>query len=220
MKKSKQELLIKNLKSLKYMGFKFVEQPNFSTPKQNLQQLPSGLDNLKTIVSNCHLCSFSKTRQNILFGIGNDKADIVFLGLAPSMLDDEDDNILSGNSGAMLIKIAQNVLKISIEDIYISNILKCTPNKNDIDMEIDICKSYIKKQLDIIKPKIIVAFGDVYRYLVDEDKPLSKIRGIVQVYNDIKVMPTYHPSFILRNPSLKQELFEDIKKVKTLMESL
>jgi len=220
MTKNHKNIIIKNLQTLKYIGFNYLSPIKFNNTTQTNQQLPNELDNLEEIVNNCHLCSFSKTRQNILFGSGDKNADIIFVSLAPTIFEDESGKITYGKSGDMFEKMAQKVLNIPLEDIYMLNILKCIPNKNEVDSEIEICKSYIKKQIDIIKPKLIVVFGDICKYMIQESRPLLEIRGNIYDYNDdIKLIPTYHPTFILRNPSLRKDVFEDLKKVKLLMES-
>jgi len=208
-----QNNILKNLISLKYMGFNYLEPLDITHLKSTKQKLPDRLQSLNDIVSHCNLCEFSKTRKNILFGEGNVDADIMFLGLSPSSLDDESGNILSGNSGQMLIKMAQNILKVQIKDIYVVNILKCLPTDiRNINSQIQICKPYLQKQIDIINPKVIVVF--------DNKNPLSEIRGVVQDYHNIKLIATYHPLFLLKNPSLKREALEDLKKVKSIIEAL
>jgi DNA polymerase len=206
MTQQKKNNILHTLTSLKYMGVCYIDPINLNKIDNTKQQLPNDINNLQNIVSNCNLCKFSNTRKNILFGQGNPNANIIFLGLAPSNLDDENNDILSGNTGQMLSKMAQNILGLSINDIYVVNILKCLPsNITKFNDEIETCKPYLQKQIDIIKPKIIVVFGDAHKYISD--------------YPDIKIISTYHPSFILRNPSFKKDVLEDLKKVKNIMES-
>ena len=214
--------ILNNLNRLKYMGFNYLEPITFNTSTIVKENLPATLNSLHDIVSNCNLCSLSSNRKNILFGSGNKNADILFLGEAPTSVEDEKGNLLFGNSGDMIIKMCQNVLGKSIDDIYVVNILKCLPNKDieDLKLEINTCLPYIRKQIDIIRPKIIVAFGHAYEYLIDDKKVMDELRGNVQYYNNTKVIVTFDPSFILRNPSLKIEVLKDLEKVKNLMESL
>ncbi len=221
MKKDTKNYILKNLQSLKYMGFSYLDPIKFNVDTSKEYDLPNDLETLKDLVKNCNLCSFSKTKKNIIFGEGNKNADLLFLNSAPTQMEDETGNILSGNSGDMLIKMCQNVLNLSIKDIYVANVLKCFPLKeiNDCKSEINICKPYIQKQIDIIKPKIIVAFGDSFKYLTNETEQLENLRGNMYDYNGIKVIFTFHPSFILRNPSLKKEVLYDLQKIKLLMES-
>ena len=222
MQQAMKNKILKNLSALKYMGFNYVDPIKLDNYSNIQYKLSDNLDTLKHVVSNCNLCSFSTNRKNVLFGEGDKNANIIFLNLAPTQLENDTGTSLSGNSGDMLVKMCENVLGVNIDDIYVVNILKCIPSKDIIDCEYEIntCKPYIQKQLDIISPKIIVAFGDSLGYLVGDIKPLEQIRGIVQDYNGIKIVPTYDSSYILRNPSLKKDVFLDLQKVKLMMDSL
>jgi len=217
--------ILKNLQTLKYMGFNYMHDIDLTTKQteENLSfELPDDLDKLENIVTNCHLCHFSQNNKNILFAQGNKNSKIVFLNLYSNDNDTKNKNIFVGNSANILSKICTNVLNIAYEDLYVVNILKCIPSKKieNCQNEIDICKPYIYKQLDIIKPKLIVAFGDSYNYLVSSDKPFVQLRQNLYEYNGAKVITTYHPLHILRNPSCKKDVFEDFKKVKSILERL
>ncbi len=216
MQKTTQNKLINNLKALKYMGYEYINPISLGSYENIKYELPNNLKELENVVKNCNLCLFSKERKNTLFGKGNVNAKIIFLNLMPTQLENESGDLLSGNSGDMLVNMCQKVLGISIDNVYILNILKCKPptNYKNIDLEINICKSYIYKQIDIIQPKIILAFGESYSYLTNDKKDILEIRGIFQEYKNIKIMPTFDPAFILRNPSYKNDVLEDLKKVK------
>jgi DNA polymerase len=215
-----QNNILSNLESLKYMGYRYIDNPVFSQNKTIDSALPNELEKLKNIVLNCNLCSLRNSRKSILFGEGFKNAQILFLGLHPSNLDDEKNKLLTGQTGKMIINMCQNILHIPIEKVYVLNILKCTPklNSQDLSNEIKICTSYTLKQIEIINPKIIIAFGQTYEYLLNNNKHFNEVRGIIQQYNDIDVMSTYDPSYILRNPSYKKYVLEDLKKIKNLME--
>jgi len=221
MNKAGKNRILKNLYKLKYMGYNY-QNKIIIKQKVTTGDLPNDLNALESIVLNCNLCSFANSRTNILFGEGKPSADILFVSLSPSALEDESGSLLYGNVGSMFTKIATNILDLDIENIYVLDVLKCMPTKDERNImeNLKICKSYFYKQLDIIKPKIIVVFGEAYNYLTNDQKELSEIRGVMQNFNGIKLMPTYHPSFILRNPSLKQDVLHDLQKVKILMESL
>ncbi len=218
MKQIVKDAVLENLQALKYMGFEYI---NIKLDNYNKIQcdLPTSLETLENIVVNCSLCNFSQNNKNIIFGEGNKRSKIIFLNLYSLDLQNNK-NIFTGNSAKIISSICLNVLNITIEDIYIVNILKCVPTKNieNCNSEINICKPYIQKQIDIIQPKIIVAFGDSYNYLTNSNKSLEQLRESTQDYNGIKVISTYHPTHILRNPSCKKDVFEDFKKVKLLME--
>jgi DNA polymerase len=214
--------IIKNLQALKYMGFKYIDlDPSIIKDEQKSSfELPQELEQLENIVKNCHLCNFSKNNKEILFLQGDKNSKILFLNLYSNDNDPKNQNIFTGNSAIMLSKICKNVLEIDYKNICVINILKCIPSKSieHCQNEINICKPYIYKQLDIIKPKLIVAFGDSYNYLVPSDKTIAQLRENIQDYNGIKIVTTYHPLHILRNPSCKKDVFDDFKKVKSILE--
>ncbi len=221
MKEITKNNILHHLQQMKYMGFKYSDSIELNTKENIISELPLNSSGLENTMLNCNLCSFSKSRKNILVGQGNLDADVIFLNMAPSIVEDEGAELLLGNSGTMLKKMAKNILKIDIEDIYILNILKCLPNKDieESNIEINLCKPYIQKQLDIINPKLIISFGNSYKYLTNDDKDISEIRGNMQYYNNIKIIPTYDPSFILRNPSQKKDVMNDLEKAKLLMDA-
>ncbi len=205
MKETIKTKILKNLQQIKYMGFNYCNPIELNLKENIVNDISSDINDLENLIKNCNLCSFAKTRKNILIGEGNLNADIVFLNMAPSVLEDENGKLLLGKTGDMLKKISTNILNMKIEDIYILNILKCIPNKDIVDSsyEISLCKPYIQKQLDIINPKLIISFGDSYKYLDT---------------NNIKVIKTFDPIFILRNPSYKKEMMNDLEKAKLIME--
>ena len=125
-----------------------------------------------------------------------------------------------GRSGELLTKMIENVLHLKRDDVYITNIVKCRPPNNRIPTptEAHTCHPYLLKQIEIIKPKLIVTLGaTAYHYLTGEETSISKIRGTLHRQNGYTLIPTYHPSYLLRNPSAKKEVFEDLLKVKELM---
>ncbi len=209
--------ILNNIQSLKYMGFEYLDPVQIDNSMIIQEKLPNTLESLHNIVENCNLCSLSKSRKNISFGMGNINANIMFLNLSPTHLEDESGNVFAGKSGEMLVNMCQKVLGLNIDDIYVANILKCF-SKDIVDLEINICKPYVEKQIELIKPKVIIAFGNAYEYLINENKSLKEIRGIMQNYNNIKVMPTFDASYILRNPSFKKDVLKDLQKVKSLLE--
>lgn len=213
--------LLKKLYNDRLFGVKYFDdiKPTDSIPKI-VGDLDS-FDKLRKKVSSCHLCELSKTRKHIVFGEGNEKAKLMFVGEAPGFYEDESGRPFVGRAGELLTKIIQTVLDMERSDVYIANIVKCRPPNNATPtVEIaNICKGYLFKQIELIKPKIIVALGSTaYKYLTnDMEAKISKIRGSVIEYNNIKLIPTYHPSFLLRNPSAKKDVFIDIKKVKAML---
>lgn len=167
-------------------------------------------------MANCQLCPLGKTRKNIVFGVGNPEARIVFVGEAPGADEDEQGLPFVGRAGQLLTDIIVKGMKLERKDVYICNILKCRPpnNRNPLPDEISKCEPFLKKQLQIISPKIICALGTfAAQTLLKTDIPISALRGRFHSYEGIKLMPTYHPAYLLRNPSAKKPVWEDVQMI-------
>lgn len=182
--------------------------------------LPNDLEELKKIVLSCHLCDLSKTRTNVVFGEGNPHAKVMFIGEGPGATEDETGRPFVGRAGQLLTKMIENVLEISRNEVYIANIVKCRPPNNRVPtpQEAKTCIPYLFKQIEIIDPEILVALGSTsYRWLTGDTTPISKVRGEIIAYRGKKLIPTFHPSYLLRNPSKKKEAYEDLLKIKELL---
>jgi|SRR5664280_3087654 len=167
-------------------------------------------------MANCQLCQLAKTRHNLVFGDGNSHAQIVFVGEAPGADEDEQGLPFVGRAGQLLTDIIVKGMKLDRKDVYICNILKCRPpgNRNPLPDEISKCEPFLKKQLQIISPKIICALGTfAAQALLKTDIPISVLRGRFHSYEGIKLMPTYHPAYLLRNPSAKKPVWEDVQMI-------
>lgn len=166
-------------------------------------------------VKNCRRCSLYRTRKNIVFGSGSTDASLVFIGEAPGEEEDIEGLPFVGRAGQLLTKIIQSV-HLTREEVYITNILKCRPpgNRNPLPEEIKQCEPYLIEQLNILQPKLICALG-LYaaQTLLKTKSSISTLRGKIHWYNQIKVLPTYHPAALLRNPQLKKATYEDMKLV-------
>ncbi|MGM0518424.1 MAG: uracil-DNA glycosylase [Campylobacterota bacterium] len=220
MTNSKKQKLLKHLYFLKSIGYKFHEPLNLLANDTNNLKLPNDIFSLKNSVSNCYLCELSKTRKKTVFGEGNINSNIMFISDCPGSLEDETGRVFVGRSGELLTKMIENVLNIKREDTYYANILKCKPGENINESCLNLCKAYLLKQIELVRPKIIVTLGQVaYQHLTNDDTSLSKIRGQSINYKDIVLFPTFHPSFLLRNPSSKKDAYVDMLKIKYLMES-
>ncbi len=212
--------LLKKLYTAKQFGYNYFDDikitPNISE-NQNLQSL----EQLKKEVFSCHLCELVKTKKNYVFGEGSETANLMFVGEAPGAYEDEMGRPFVGRAGELLTKIINNVLLLDRSEIYIANIVKCRPPNNATPTKeiADSCKGYLFKQIEFIKPKIIVALGaTAYKYLTNDfDAKITRIRGTVIEWGGIKLVPTYHPSYLLRNPSAKKDVFIDMKKVKAML---
>ena len=174
------------------------------------------LDSYLKSISNCMECSLGKTRKNIVLGYGNPKADIVFVGEAPGKEEDLQGLPFVGRSGKLLDKMLA-AINLSRENIYILNVLKCRPpnNRDPLPSEIEKCEPYLKKQLEIINPKLIVALGRISAMTLLRTKDsLGDMRKKIFQYEGIDFLATYHPAALLRNPNFKKFAWEDFKKIR------
>ncbi len=221
MKNLKNALLLKQLYQLKQLGFNYTSVFPYKEEESNLL-LPNTLEKLKKQALECHLCELSKSRTHVVFGEGDPHAALMFVGEAPGSSEDSMGKPFVGRSGELLTKMIENVLHLKRENVYIANIVKCRPpnNRTPTPIEAHTCQPYLLKQIELIKPKLIVALGaTAYHYLTGDETPISKIRGILQQQENYTIIPTYHPSYLLRNPSAKKEVFDDLLKVAVLMKS-
>jgi len=209
--------ILYNLYRLQWLGYEYMQPIEI---QQSSRDLPDDLEELKKIVLECHLCDLAKTRKNVVFGEGDPKANLMFVGEGPGATEDETGRPFVGRAGQLLTKMIENVLELKRSDVYIANIVKCRPPNNRVPTpeEVEKCIPYLWKQIELIDPKIIVALGSTsYRHLTGDKTPISKIRGQVIDFGGRKLIPTYHPSFLLRNPSKKREAYEDLLKIKELL---
>ncbi len=219
MKNLKNALLLKQLYQLKQLGYKYTSVTAYKDEEQDFT-LPNTLKSLEKQAIECYLCELSKSRHKVVFGEGNQDADILFIGEAPGATEDSTGKPFVGRAGELLTKMIENVLHISRNDVYITNIVKCRPSNNETPTpsQAHTCQPYLLKQIELIRPKLIVTLGvTAYHYLTGDDTELSKVRGTIHKQNDYTIIPTYHPSYLLRNPSAKKEVFDDLLKVKELM---
>jgi len=218
-----QELkLLKDLyhyKTLGYTYFSDIKKPIITVDADI--DLPSSMDELRSIAEQCSLCTLANSRKKVVFGEGNPNADIMFVGEAPGSVEDETGRPFVGKSGQLLTKIIETTLELKREDVYISNIVKCRPplNREPSRAEAQKCLPFLMKQIELVKPKIIITLGATsYKYLSgDYESAISKIRGEMIQFSHALLMPTFHPSFLLRNPSAKKYVFLDMQKVKALL---
>ena len=178
-------------------------------------EIQSPLEDLRREVLRCERCGLSKTRHNVVFGSGSPSASLMFVGEAPG--EDEDLQALPfvGRAGQLLTKIIE-AMNLKRSDVYIANILKCRPpnNRAPLPEEIALCEGNVKRQIDIIKPRVICTLGKfASQTLLKTETPISALRGNFHDYNGVKVMPTFHPAYLLRNPAEKKTVWEDMKKV-------
>ena len=202
------------------MSKRFALAPQRRPPTTNVS--PTGksnkelLEELRSNIGDCQRCKLGKTRTKLVFGVGNPDAKIVFVGEGPGRDEDIQGEPFVGRAGQLLTDIITKGMKMKREDVYICNVVKCRPpeNRNPEADEVDACEGFLIKQLEVIKPEIVVALGTfAAQTLLKTDLPISKLRGRFHDYKGIQVMPTFHPSYLLRNPEKKKEAWEDIKMV-------
>jgi len=176
----------------------------------------SDLAAVREELGNCTRCKLHKGRSNIVFGEGDPKAVLVFVGEGPGLEEDEQGRPFVGAAGQLLTDIIVKGMKLRREDVYICNIVKCRPpdNRNPEPEEIEACGPFLKKQLQAINPGVIVALGNVaVKTLLKTGEGITSLRGKWRAYNGIPLMPTFHPAYLLRNPKDKKLVWEDIQQV-------
>ena len=187
-------------------------QPHQNAPNPSI---PKSLAEMETGVSGCCLCPLSEQRKNIVFGAGNPQARLVLVGEAPGREEDEQGIPFVGEAGKLLDKILL-AMNLSREEVYICNVLKCRPpgNRDPQADEISSCKPFLKQQLEFIQPELIITLGRfAAQELLQTTEPIGKLRGRWHAYQGIPLMPTFHPAYLLRNPSGKRAVWEDMKQV-------
>jgi uracil-DNA glycosylase family 4 len=165
----------------------------------------------------CKLCTLG--RKQIVFGVGNPNADLMFVGEAPGRDEDIQGIPFVGRAGQKLTQIIESI-GLKREDVYIANVIKCRPpdNRNPEPDEVETCEPFLFRQVDTIKPKVIVALGTfASKSLLKTTESISRLRGRVYDYRGAQLVPTFHPAFLLRNPSCRRDVWEDMKKVRALL---
>ena len=178
------------------------------------------LDSIRAHIGDCQRCKLAGGRTKIVFGQGNPQARLMFVGEAPGADEDIQGLAFVGRAGQLLTDIIEKGMKMRREDVFIANILKCRPpgNRNPEPDEILECHPFLEAQIDVIRPKIIVGLGKFScQWLLKTAEPITRLRGKMGEFKGIKVMPTYHPAYLLRNPSAKKDVWEDMKVVLALL---
>jgi uracil-DNA glycosylase len=178
---------------------------------------------VRTELGDCTRCKLhAQGRTQIVFGVGSPEADLMFVGEAPGADEDVQGIPFVGRAGQLLTKIIE-AIGLTRDDVYIANVIKCRPpgNRNPEQDEVETCEPFLFQQIDVIKPKVIVALGTfAARALLRTLDPISRLRGRVYDYRGARLIPTFHPAYLLRNPASKREVWEDMKVVKKLLSQL
>lgn len=179
----------------------------------------AALDALEMEVLSCRRCGLCAGRNNAVFGTGNLYAKLMFIGEAPGYDEDMQGLPFVGRAGQLLTKIIE-AMGLKRKDIYITNVVKCRPpqNRNPLPTEVLACEDHLTGQVDIIKPSVICALGKVSaQSLLKIQEPISKLRGKFYTYRGIKIMPTFHPAYLLRNPDEKKLVWRDMKEIMNVL---
>jgi DNA polymerase len=168
----------------------------------------------------CQRCKLHTLgRRQVVFGVGNPTADLMFVGEAPGADEDLQGEPFVGRAGQLLTKIIE-AIGLKRSDVYIANVIKCRPpgNRNPEPDEVDRCEPFLFRQIDMIRPKVIVALGKfAAQSLLKTNDPITRLRGREYRFRSATLMPTFHPAYLLRNPSSKREVWEDMKRVRAIL---
>ena len=180
------------------------------------------LENVRAGLGDCTRCKLHDLgRKQIVFGAGDEHAHLMFVGEAPGRDEDIKGVPFVGRAGQLLTKIIESI-DLSRESVYIANVIKCRPpqNRNPENDEVETCQPFLFSQIDAIKPKVIVALGAfAAQTLLGSTETISQLRGKVYEYRGASLIPTFHPAFLLRSPTRKRDVWEDMKKVRELLKS-
>ena len=211
-------LQLKRLYQLKNLGINYV--PLLEKRVSADTNLPNSFKTLEQFVLQCQLCPLSKTKTKTVFGEGDIDAALMFVGEGPGAQEDITGRPFVGRAGELLTKMIENAIEIPRSKTYIANIVKCRPPNNRVPtpQEAHTCLPYLQKQIELVSPSIIVALGSTaYHYLTGDKSSISKVRGETIDMGNYVLIPTYHPSYLLRNPSAKKEAYQDLLKIKRLL---
>jgi DNA polymerase len=181
----------------------------------------SSLENLREFIGDCARCKLAPFRKNLVFGVGNPDAQLMFVGEAPGADEDARGEPFVGRAGQLLTDIIERGMGLQRSDVYICNVIKCRPpdNRNPEPDEVASCEPFLFRQIEIVRPRAIVGLGTFAVQAVLKVKtPISKMRGIWQDFRGIRFMPTFHPAYLLRNPGDKRLVWADIQNVMRFLE--
>jgi DNA polymerase len=202
--------IVDDLKSyLEYLQGMGIEGLPLSLPSE------PGLKEVREELGDCKRCKLHRTRKTLVFGEGNEKAILLLVGEGPGYEEDIQGRPFVGKAGQLLTKILQSI-QLEREEVYIANIVKCRPpqNRNPEPEEVQACRPFLLKQIQVLQPKIICALGSVAaQSLLQTGEKITALRGRSFDFDGIRVVPTYHPAYLLRNPERKREVWEDMKRI-------
>jgi DNA polymerase len=198
-----------------------VQLPEHVQQVKLARSAEEALKELRADIGDCTRCKLHRLgRRQVVFGVGNPNADLMFVGEAPGADEDIQGIPFVGRAGQLLTKIIE-AIGLGRDQVYIANVIKCRPpdNRNPEPDEVETCEPFLFRQVDTIQPKVIVALGTfAAKALLKTQDPISRLRGRVYDYRGAKLVPTFHPAFLLRSPERKRDVWEDMKKVRALLQ--
>ena len=218
MKSFQNLILLQNLYRLKAIGFEYID--HFTLNENSALSSPSSLDELAQQIQACHLCDLSKSRTQSMPGYGAKDAKVFILDYMVSPSQDTTNSYYSGRSGESLKNMIEKVIGLSVDDVYLTHVVKCKPlqSNHPSPSELESCRQYLLAQIDFIKPKLIVTLGpDAYHALTGDKENFENVRGHSIDFNKHKLVPIYHPQFLLRNPELKKITLHDLQTIKSYL---
>ncbi len=211
-----------NLKPFIELEYEFVGDDLILEKSDFQPQTGVALEDLRQEVSQCQKCTLCDTRTQTVFGVGSIKTNLMFVGEAPGKDEDLSGQPFVGRAGQLLTKMIQ-AMGLDREQVFIANILKCRPpeNRNPNLYEIEQCSTYLKQQIILIQPKVLCALGSfAAKTLLETESPISRLRGQIHKYEGIDLVPTFHPAYLLRNPSMKKKTWEDLQLIMELLKNV
>jgi DNA polymerase len=193
----------------------------FNGVKEDWEKAES-LEQLNKMICNCTKCVLHKGRNKFVFGSGNPNADVIVIGEGPGAEEDKQGLPFVGRAGKLLTDILK-AIKFEREEVFIGNIVKCRPpdNRTPLPAEMETCLPYLKKQIELINPKLILCLGlTAAKGLLNKKESLTSMRGQVFKYEGIKTMVTFHPAALLRNPNWKKDCWIDVQKFRKLYDEM
>ncbi len=194
----------------------------FGDITKTLPESKETIEEIRLDIGNCTRCPLHEGRTKIVHSTGNRQADLMIIGEAPGADEDQKGEPFVGRAGQLLTKIIEGI-QLKREDVFIGNINRCRPpqNRAPLPNEAATCKPFLLREIAVVKPKVIIVLGNTaMKNLLDTKEGITKLRGIFQDYHGVKVMPTFHPAYLLRDPSKKREVWEDMKKIRDYLNGL
>ena len=194
----------------------------FGDMTQTLPEATETIEDIRNDIGNCTRCPLWEGRTKIVHTTGNFDADLMFIGEAPGANEDQQGEPFVGRAGQLLDKIIEAIGQ-KRKDVAIGNVNRCRPpgNRQPLQIEADVCKQFLIREIAVIRPKVIVVLGNTAtQNLLHTKVGITKLRGNFQDYYGVKVMPTFHPAYLLRDPSKKRETWEDMKRVRDYLNTL